>query len=711
MDPTKYSKSYDFSGYQTANPTSPLPAPQVDNELANIQTAVGQVVDAVKEVRRSDGALKNQIVTPDSLSAATRSLLVGDFNPRGDWATATGYAAKDIVSFEGATYVATTAHTSAAFATDLAAGRWMLVASPYSLTGAVFSQVFSGDGSTTTFTLSQPFTDIEELGVYVQDGSGGYHRLRTSGASPQASLTGPTQLTISPAPGSGTRNVFVEAINQTAVSSAAAASAAQAAAEVAQAAAEAAEAAADASATSAASDAGAASASATLAASYYGDGKGGTFTAVGGETTLTLRDANGVEFSAPTGLEWTLELSRGGVMQRPGVDYTTNGTSTLALTTAADAGEEFWWVRKGGVAAVSSTLAQWADLTPPSGAVVGTTDTQTLSNKTLTATTNVINIQDDKFAIYDNGLTSRKAVFQCGGISDATTRTYTFPDMSGTFALTAGAQTFTSKTIVVASNTITTAASGNLAATELNAALAELQGDIDTRATSSALTTHTGATSGAHGISAFGATLVDDADAAASRTTLGLVIGTDVQAYSATLASWAGKTVPTGAVVGTSDTQTLTNKTLTSPALTDSIAFPATQVASSDANTLDDYEEGTFTPTIVGRTSAGTGTYVTQVGRYTKIGNRVFYFINVRISAHTGTGNMRISGLPFVCAISNNTGVIATDNLVYASGSPVFYSTAGQSYFDLYTQSGAGTNAAIAMDTSCEFMLSGHYSV
>jgi hypothetical protein len=44
------------------------------------------------------------------------------------------------------------------------------------------------------------------------------------------------------------------------------------------------------------------------------------------------------------------------------------------------------------------------------------------------------------------------------------------------------AQTLTTKTIVVASNTITTAASGNLVATELNAALAELQTDIDTRA-------------------------------------------------------------------------------------------------------------------------------------------------------------------------------------------------------------------------------------
>jgi hypothetical protein len=72
------------------------------------------------------------------------------------------------------------------------------------------------------------------------------------------------------------------------------------------------------------------------------------------------------------------------------------------------------------------------------------------------------------------------------------------------------------------------------------------------------------------------------------------------------------------------------------------ITFPATQVASSDANTLDDYEEGTFTPNV-----GGTATYYEQTGRYTKIGNRVF--ITIRLNINTlGTGdNYRILGLPF----------------------------------------------------------------
>ena len=59
------------------------------------------------------------------------------------------------------------------------------------------------------------------------------------------------------------------------------------------------------------------------------------------------------------------------------------------------------------------------------------------------------------------------------------------------------------------------------------------------------------------------------------------------------------------------------------------ITFPATQSASSDANTLDDYEEGTFTPLALGSTTGGTASYTVQIGRYTKIGNRVFLVARV----------------------------------------------------------------------------------
>jgi len=98
------------------------------------------------------------------------------------------------------------------------------------------------------------------------------------------------------------------------------------------------------------------------------------------------------------------------------------------------------------------------------------------------------------------------------------------------------------------------------------------------------------------------------------------------------------------------------------------ITFPSTQVASSNANTLDDYEEGTWTPSI----SSGIGsiTSFTSSGKYTKIGRQVTLLATFTITdAGTATNNLFIAGLPFAQAVSGEivgsgyffgTGVVAT---------------------------------------------------
>ena len=82
---------------------------------------------------------------------------------------------------------------------------------------------------------------------------------------------------------------------------------------------------------------------------------------------------------------------------------------------------------------------------------------------------------------------------------------------------------------------------------------------------------------------------------------------------------------------------------------TGGIDFKTTTEASGMTSELfDDYEEGTFTPIVRGRTTAGTTTYSrTAVGKYVKIGRSVNVMIDVAFNSATGTGNIEFGGLPF----------------------------------------------------------------
>lgn len=75
------------------------------------------------------------------------------------------------------------------------------------------------------------------------------------------------------------------------------------------------------------------------------------------------------------------------------------------------------------------------------------------------------------------------------------------------------------------------------------------------------------------------------------------------------------------------------------------VKFPATQIPSSDANTLDDYEEGTTTPTVT--STVGTITTASASVVYVKVGRIITWAATVTITtAGTGAGALRFN-LPF----------------------------------------------------------------
>lgn len=79
------------------------------------------------------------------------------------------------------------------------------------------------------------------------------------------------------------------------------------------------------------------------------------------------------------------------------------------------------------------------------------------------------------------------------------------------------------------------------------------------------------------------------------------------------------------------------------------ITFPATQSASSDANTLDDYEEGTWTPVLKGTSTNPSYTVSQASGNYVKVGKLVYvsFIMIVTGVSSQGTGNIYMDALPF----------------------------------------------------------------
>jgi hypothetical protein len=137
------------------------------------------------------------------------------------------------------------------------------------------------------------------------------------------------------------------------------------------------------------------------------------------------------------------------------------------------------------------------------------------------------------------------------------------------------------------------------------------------------------------------------------------------------------------------------------------ITFPATTSISADANTLDDYERGTWTPSI-----GGTATYTTQSGSYVKIGRLVYVQGIVEVNV-IGTGSTTVvTGLPF--AIGGNNANIpaqvgyynAIASTVYSIGSAI---TSSQITFGGLTAAGTANPSGAIFKNSARIDFSACY--
>lgn len=204
-------------------------------------------------------------------------------------------------------------------------------------------------------------------------------------------------------------------------------------------------------------------------------------------------------------------------------------------------------------------------------------------------------------------------------------------------------------------------------------------------------------------------------DIANSNTPAGNIVATTIQTAINELDT---EKAADSSVVHLAGTETITgaktvSATLSMQALIDlshasagQVKFPAVQNPSADVNTLDDYEEGTWTPSV-----GGTATYTTQTGTYVKIGKVVFVQCILTINV-LGTGsNSTISGLPFSAAATTPASVRLLGPSAVAITSVYANIQSSSIALSGFTAAATAPDTSQILTNSTQIHVSGFYSV
>jgi hypothetical protein len=201
----------------------------------------------------------------------------------------------------------------------------------------------------------------------------------------------------------------------------------------------------------------------------------------------------------------------------------------------------------------------------------------------------------------------------------------------------------------------------------------------------------------------FGYSRSDGADAPYYETAAGGSIDATMTVYDTNGVAWRAD-----------DFRLRKNATLNFSLTSDSITDPRVVAFSQ----LSVYEYGNLaagTVTIEGTTSAGTGTYSVATGTYTRIGRLVFVQLTITWTAHTGTGDIRITGLPFTVLNASNRLVglnVIASNLAYTAGNYLVAGTESNTKsMLLYQVSAAAAFSGVPIDAAATLYISGTYQV